>query len=129
MHIPIKVKLFKDVNLGDIVSSKETDLLEFLGKDRYQLFSRALGEAFDAYTSNQVNIPKKTDIVIRTIKNDKDAKYERLYEIAFTILSNNKNDKSCQMDFNFEVFKLENEPEACELLTYYNSEYKTGDSN
>lgn len=125
MHISTKVVVIKEVALSELLIPERAEVKNILGLERFILFNNAAKETLDHY---QVDIAKTTnpiDLVIRTIRNDKEAKYERFYEVAFTILGKSKDDKPSQMDFTFEIFKVAGEVEACELMSYYLSEYKT----
>ncbi len=125
MYNVVKVKTCNDLSLKSIITNEETSITSILGPERYKLFSDSARVELANRLANYINISENVDVILRYIKNDKEAKYERIYEIAFTIQATSKTEKPCSMDFTFELYKMKDEPEACDLMTYYMSEYKT----
>ena len=60
------------------------------------------------------------DIVIRTVKSDKDAKYKRMYEIAYTLTFMNTENKLVDAECRMEIASIEgSEVDECSLLSKY----------
>ena len=125
MHIVKKVKVFSKIKFLDIIQSNETSMVEVIGEERYKLFTQAFKEVIGEYIDDTTIPPKNIDIVCRTIFNDDKARYDRFYEFAISINAKNTYGNLCNMDFTFELFKMnDEEEERCELLTYYMTEFK-----
>jgi len=100
-------------------------MVEVVGEERYKLFTQAFKEAMGEYLDETTIPPKTINVVCRTIFNDEKARYDRFFEFAISINAKNSDGNLGNMDFTFELFKMnDEEDERCELLTYYMTEFK-----
>jgi len=103
-------------------------MVDVIGEERYKLFTQAFKEVMGEYIDETTIPPEKINIGCRTIFNDDKARYDRFYEFAISINAKNSNGNLGNMDFTFELFKMnDEEEERCELLTYYMTEFKKND--
>ena len=123
MHSAERGYIINNVNLDNIINTDVVAIVELIGPERYKLFQNSLKSVKENYLKNVTDF-SVDKILIKSIKNDENSKYERFFEIAFNISGHNVDQKESQMDFVFEIFKVKNEPESCDLLSYYMSEFK-----